>query len=1224
MKNSFASQILSRRFTPRFLLPVCLLLMALSAELFAQSVAFNSVQRTLGSGHANPSGVAIDGKSGNIYVADKINNAVYELVAVGGSIPASPTIISLGSGFQTPTGVAVDGNGNVYVADSGNHAVKEIEAVGGTIPASPTILTLGSGFSTPTGVALDSSGNVYVADISNGTAKEVFAVGGSIPPSPNIRTLVSGLPGPTGIAVDRNRNVYVADSVHDCIWEIQAVGGNIPTPPTVVEVGNGPFQTPAFQKPSGVAADASGNVYVADAGDTAVFEMLVSGVNVPQSPVIKRLAGGFSAPSGVGLDRSGNVYLADTGNSAVKEVLPAGANFGLENLPSTSVSLSLQFAFLAGGSGISVDALTEGSPGLDFADAGTGSCTTNGTGYTYNAGDICTVDVAFSPRFAGLRRGAVLLLSAESGDELASVPVWGVGAGAQIGFISTAQETVGGDLNFPVDVAVTGAGDVLISDSNNNRVVEVPADGGQQTIVADGLSNQWSLALDGAGNLYIADTGNNRVLRVDGRNGTQTTVGTGLSLTRGVAVDGAGNVFIADETKEDVVEVPGNGGPQVTVATGSWVPMGIAVDGAGSLFITEVSGRVIDEVSPPDPSPSLYATGFSSPFGVALDAAGDLYVADSGNTSVIEVPPLEGAHILLGQFTQVNGVATDAAGDLFVADSSRVVKLPLSQPPSLSFSSTANMKTVTLKNSGNRYLVLPGIVQGTNPVISNASFNLNTTGATSCAVVTASSPTPGTLAPGRTCDLIVTFSPSDGGTQTGTLVLTDNNLNASPTAFTSQTISLTGTASVTLPDITWPSPASILYGTALSATQLNATANTAGTFSYSPAAGTVLGVGTHTLSVNFTPTDTTNFTTASTTVTLTVNQAVPAIIWAPPAAITYGTALSSKQLDAASAVPGKFAYSPPAGTRFPAGLQTLWATFTPNDTADYTSATASVSLTVNKAGTTTKVVSSLNPSVTPQSVTFTATVTSPLAGAIGTVTFKDGSTIFGSGKLNSSGIATYSTSTLTVGTHSITAVYVGDINNLRSTSAALSQVVNGVPAALTSPAPSSVLPGPKVTFTWGVTGGATDYGFRLGTSVGAGNLYASGPITVTSVASPALPTNGETIYARLITYYGSSQVYTDYVFTAATRAALISPTPSTVLTGPRVTFTWSAAAGSTDYGLRLGTTVGANNLYGSGPITATSVASPALPINGETIYARLITYYGSTQVYTDYIYTAAP
>jgi hypothetical protein len=96
---------------------------------------------------------------------------------------------------------------------------------------------------------------------------------------------------------------------------------------------------------------------------------------------------------------------------------------------------------------------------------------------------------------------------------------------------------------------------------------------------------------------------------------------------------------------------------------------------------------------------------------------------------------------------------------------------------------------------------------------------------------------------------------------------------------------------------------------------------------------------------------------------------------------------------------------------------------------------------VNKATTSTSVKSSLNPSKSGQSVTFTATVTSGGGTPTGTVTFKNGSTTLGTGTL-SSGKATFSTSTLSVGTHSITAAYGGATDFSGSTSPALSQVVN--------------------------------------------------------------------------------------------------------------------------------------------------------------------------------------
>ena len=111
---------------------------------------------------------------------------------------------------------------------------------------------------------------------------------------------------------------------------------------------------------------------------------------------------------------------------------------------------------------------------------------------------------------------------------------------------------------------------------------------------------------------------------------------------------------------------------------------------------------------------------------------------------------------------------------------------------------------------------------------------------------------------------------------------------------------------------------------------------------------------------------------------LVIAKATPTLTWATPAAIDYGAALSAAQLDASASVPGTFAYSPAVGTTLGAGTQTLSATFTPTDTTDYTTATATEALTVNPKATTF--------TVAPTSFTYTGaaqgpTVTPSLAGA---------------------------------------------------------------------------------------------------------------------------------------------------------------------------------------------------------------------------------------------------
>ena len=153
--------------------------------------------------------------------------------------------------------------------------------------------------------------------------------------------------------------------------------------------------------------------------------------------------------------------------------------------------------------------------------------------------------------------------------------------------------------------------------------------------------------------------------------------------------------------------------------------------------------------------------------------------------------------------------------------------------------------------------------------------------------------------------------PGAGNNQTLSVAFTPSDTTDYTTASGTATINVLQAT----PTISWTNPANIVYGTALSGTQLDATASVPGTFVYTPAAGTVLGAGDNqTLSVAFTPSDMTDYTSASGTATINVHQAAPTISWANPTGIDYGTALSGTQLDATASVPGTFVYTPAAGT----------------------------------------------------------------------------------------------------------------------------------------------------------------------------------------------------------------------------------------------------------------------------------------------------------------------
>jgi hypothetical protein len=150
------------------------------------------------------------------------------------------------------------------------------------------------------------------------------------------------------------------------------------------------------------------------------------------------------------------------------------------------------------------------------------------------------------------------------------------------------------------------------------------------------------------------------------------------------------------------------------------------------------------------------------------------------------------------------------------------------------------------------------------------------------------------------------------------------------------------------PVITWANPIPITYPTALSATQLNASADVAGSFAYTPSAGTVLSAGNgQTLHVAFTPTDTANYNGATKDITIDVNKGTPVITWANPLDIAYGVALSGTQLNASASVPGSLVYTPAAGTVLnPGASQALTVNFTPADTANYNAVSKTVYINV--------------------------------------------------------------------------------------------------------------------------------------------------------------------------------------------------------------------------------------------------------------------------------------
>jgi sugar lactone lactonase YvrE len=807
---------------------------------YAQSVSFAGIQTELpltvaGKALNFPYGVAVSGAG--VFIADSDNNRVVEIPAgcTSSSCQIALSVSVNGLKLNHPQGVAVDGSGDVFIADTFNNRVVGVQAGTGTE------ITLGSGLKNPESVAADKAGDLWIADTNNSRVVAISAAG--------VQTTVgTGLSFPAGVAVDAAGDVFIADTDNSRVVEVPAGCTSSSCQTTVGGSG--------LCDPVGVAVDGAGNVFIANScGPSRSWLMKAP----PGGGVATALGTGLSFPFQIAVDVEGDVFIADSSNNRVVEVEPGPVTFGNINVcpagettpAPCSGAILLDYSVNADTTFGSASVLTQGAPNLDFTP---GSTATTCTG-SVTAVSACFVDASFAPLAPGLRMGAVQLVD-NSGNVQGTTLIQGIGQGPAVAFYPGAGPktvlTAGSSLT---GIAVDAAGDLFIAaDGTVNSVLKVSAAGVQST-VASGLNVPNGVAVDGAGDVLIADTFNNRVLEVSSA-GVQTTLppvtvnALGLNEPFGVAVDGAGDVFIADWGNGRVVEIAANG-TQTTVGTGLITPVGVAVDTAGDVFIAD-SGLVSIVEVPADCTSSVCQTtvgsGLVTPSGVAVDAAGDLFIVEAGTSGLAEVPA--GCTIGACQ-TSVAGtaglsiadVAVDAAGDIFITNPG-VVELPFSQPPTLTFATTAvgsissdSPQLVTVQNVGNQTLaaLTPGLSIPAN-------FTQVTGSPADCT-------TSFSLIPGASCELSINFTPLSVATFSIAAILTDNALNASPSATQSITLQGTGAAPPSVTVTVAPSSATLPVGTQeqFSATVTGAT-NTAVTWSVAPggAGGSISATGLYT------------------------------------------------------------------------------------------------------------------------------------------------------------------------------------------------------------------------------------------------------------------------------------------------------------------------------------------------------------------------------------------
>jgi len=515
-----------------------------------------------------------------------------------------------------------------------------------------------------------------------------------------------GVAQPLGVAADSAGNVYIVDGSNNRIRKVNAAGiiSTVAGGGTTPGVGDGSPATSVQIFPQGVATDRAGNLYIA-AGAT-IRKVNAAGI---LSTVAGGISPGFSGdggpatsaqifPTGVAADNAGNIFIADTINQRIRKVNTSGIistyagngtqGFSGDGGPATSAALTLP-------QGLSVDA--EGN--IYFAVLGrirkvdtAGIITTvagNGSGLAIGDGGPA-INAGMAPTFTAVDSEGNIFL---------------VDAGAnRIRKVNTAG------------IITLYAGSGLNTGQGNG-------DGGPATSAV--LSGTTGVAVDGAGNVYIAESNNNRIRKVSSGTAGSPISPTPASLSFSHSIGGAAPpsqsvVIIAvgatltytASTSASWLSVSPTSGPVSTTLTVSVNPAGLAAGTYNGIITLTPSGSgnpprtipVILNVNAPisegvittiagagntvlpfsgDGGPAVNA-GMTGPIGVAVDSAGNIYLADAGNNRIRKVSASgimstfagDGAYAFGGDggpatraslFTPT-AVAVDAAGNVYIAD----------------------------------------------------------------------------------------------------------------------------------------------------------------------------------------------------------------------------------------------------------------------------------------------------------------------------------------------------------------------------------------------------------------------------------------------------------------------------------------------------------------------------------------------------------------------------
>ena len=483
-----------------------------------------------------PRGVAVDA-AGNLYIADRWNRRIRRVTPGGiiSTVAGAGTMGFTGDGGSAvtaelgePAAVAVDAAGTIYIADQSNQRIRRV--VGGvisTLAGNGTPAYRGDGgpassasLYQPLGVCPGPGGTVYVADTSNFRVR-VISAGGVISTLAGNGTpgwsgdgglaVNAQLFGPVGLAMDGAGNLYIADGENHRVRRV-APDGRVTTVAgsggILYSGDGGPATAATLYRPSSLAVDAAGNLYIADTFNDRIRMVTpggtittVAGGGTSPADGVAATAARLLLPSAIAVDGSGILYLADASNRVRRVsggVITTVAGTGVYGTGGDGGSALA--AQLAGPMGLAVD----------------------------SAGNLYVADGSRVRRF---RPGGTITTLAGT---LAP------GSGGDGGPATAAG------LNFPTGLAVGAAGGLFIADSGNHRIREVSPSGAIRTVagtgvagfsgdgaeaVAAALYDPRGVLVDGQGRVFVADSRNQRVRRFTGSQPTTfVTVPAGLQL----------------------------------------------------------------------------------------------------------------------------------------------------------------------------------------------------------------------------------------------------------------------------------------------------------------------------------------------------------------------------------------------------------------------------------------------------------------------------------------------------------------------------------------------------------------------------------------------------------------------------------------------------------------------------------------------------------------------